>query len=243
MGKKKTDHGSNGNGNGTAVLDEEDVAHEAADESATEEASAPVVGDVRVAEVTLLGLSPYSPSRAIQSVRGDKEGHDEFDTRCFRERAHKNEKGNICIPGNSLYLALLDAASYRGEKFKGMKTYFSLFERGVSVLDHLAEIQAPDPIAVKDVKSERLYLPSDGVPAYKAKGKSSRVWRTFPIVYNPWTITLRYLVLDGRISEKVFENHLKDAGMFIGLGRFRPACRGTNGRFHVESVTWRDGSI
>jgi hypothetical protein len=30
------------------------------------------------------------------------------------------------------------------------------------------------------------------------------------------------------------------AGMFIGIGRFRPEKGGTNGRFKIESIDWQD---
>ena len=44
----------------------------------------------------------------------------------------------------------------------------------------------------------------------------------------------------GRIGEKVFEDHIKDAGMFIGLGRFRPASRG---RFRIDRLLELQGNV
>jgi hypothetical protein len=210
------------------------------EEQDVDESDAPKLKDVREVRVTLRGTAPYSPSRAIQSEKGDKEDHDEFDKRCWRERAHSDAEGFVCIPGNALYLALLDAASYRGEKFKGMKTWFSLFERGVSIFDPMFRIE-PE-VKMTDVEMVKLYLPSDGTPAYKAKGSSKRVWRRFPVV-NEWSVEARFYLFDGRIGEDVFRRHLSDAGTFIGLGRWRPACRGTNGRFVIEDLTVREANL
>ena len=41
------------------------------------------------------------------------------------------------------------------------------------------------------------------------------------------------------VSKEVFEKHLKDAGRFIGLGRFRPRNNGTYGRFDSKIISWK----
>jgi hypothetical protein len=46
-------------------------------------------------------------------------------------------------------------------------------------------------------------------------------------------------ILDDVISPDVFEQHLKDAGNFIGIGRFRPRNNGYYGRFSVKSIKWQ----
>ena len=43
---------------------------------------------MRVATVEIKGLTPYSPSRAFQSEKQDKESPADFDKRCWREHAH-----------------------------------------------------------------------------------------------------------------------------------------------------------
>jgi hypothetical protein len=38
----------------------------------------------------------------------------------------------------------------------------------------------------------------------------------------------------------VFREMVEIAGMFIGIGRFRPEKGGTNGRFRIEALAWAD---
>jgi hypothetical protein len=44
--------------------------------------------------------------------------------------------------------------------------------------------------------------------------------------------------LDETVTPPVFEEHLREAGSFVGVGRFRPRQGGYYGRFVVERVTW-----
>ena len=41
-------------------------------------------------------------------------------------------------------------------------------------------------------------------------------------------------------SGDVFEDHLKEAGNFIGVGRFRPRMNGFYGRFKVDKIDWSE---
>jgi hypothetical protein len=53
-----------------------------------------------------------------------------------------------------------------------------------------------------------------------------------------WSGDVEFMVLDEIIDNETFETHLKDAGQFIGVGRFRPRNNGYYGRFSVEKVVW-----
>ena len=57
---------------------------------------------------------------------------------------------------------------------------------------------------------------------------------------NNWSGTAEIYVADETISREVFEEHLKVAGQFIGLGMFRPERGGFFGRFAVEKVKWSE---
>ena len=47
-----------------------------------------------------------------------------------------------------------------------------------------------------------------------------------------------FIILDDIITEDVFTQVLRSAGMLVGIGRFRPENRGFYGRFAVERVEW-----
>ena len=98
----------------------------------------------------------------------------------------------------------------------------------------LAEVADWGPaIKAADVKGEWLFVPSDGV-----RGSGKRVDKCFPVIHE-WGGNVTFHVLDETITEDVFLNHLKQAGAFIGIGRFRPRNNGFYGRFAVQSVTWQ----
>jgi len=89
------------------------------------------------------------------------------------------------------------------------------------------------PVTFETVDSITLHQNADGV-----RGSGKRVKRTFPIVAE-WKGVVEYHVIDATITESVFRQHIECAGMFIGLGRFRPRqAGGTNGRFRVTKIEW-----
>jgi hypothetical protein len=51
---------------------------------------------------------------------------------------------------------------------------------------------------------------------------------------------LTVYILDDTITKKVFEIHIKEAGKFKGVGRFRPSNNGFYGRFEVIKIEWKE---
>jgi hypothetical protein len=124
---------------------------------------------------------------------------------------------------------LSDTAKFLGEKIpgKGSKTYTKHFESGILVIDPAAL-----GIHVNELEHEKLFVPSDGIP-----GSGKRVWKYFPVVHN-WEAEFTVFILDETITKSVFERYVEEAGKFIGIGFFRPARRGTKGRFSVVKTEW-----
>ena len=50
--------------------------------------------------------------------------------------------------------------------------------------------------------------------------------------------TVPFHVLADEITPDVFEEHLKQAGAFVGIGRFRPERGGFYGRFAIKNIKW-----
>ena len=186
------------------------------------------------AKAKLKGMAPYSQSRAITSVKGPKETHDDFERRTWPERMHTDEQGHVIIPPNSLKNALSEAAKYLSKQVpgQGKATYTKHFEAGVMCLDPLVL-----PIKASDVQPEVLHVPADG-----RRGGPKRVWKYFPLIPTGWEGTAVFQILDPLITEDVFREHLKEAGNYIGLGRFRPRNNGYYGRFVVTSLSWKNGA-
>lgn len=185
---------------------------------------------MRTAIAQLKSVSPYGQSKAIQSVKPRDESYDDFEKRVWRERAHVDADGIMFIPPMAFKNCIAEAAKYKSIKVpgKGGKvTYTKHFEAGVMCVEPFSL-----GVRVEDLKPLRLFVPVNG-----QRGGKSRVYKNFPVVQS-WGGEVPFMVLDDIIGEEIFEQHLVDAGQFIGIGFFRPRNNGYFGRFSVEGVRW-----
>lgn len=184
---------------------------------------------MRVATAHLESLSPYSQSRHYVVPKLDKEGPADFESRTWRERLHVDADGFVVMPPMAFKNCLSEIAKFLSVKIqgKGKSTYTKHFEAGVMVVEGLTL-----PIKKEDVSGEWLFVPSDG-----RRGGSSRVDKCFPIIPS-WKGAVTFHIIDETITPEVFEQHLREAGNFIGVGRFRPRNNGYYGRFRVTKVAW-----
>lgn len=183
---------------------------------------------MKTVSARIVGVSPYSQSKAISSTRNTGEGHDVFEQRVWRERMHVDSDGQVFIPPMAIKNMLSDCAKFLSETVpgKGKATWTKHFEAGIMVVS-----PAPLGIMADDVQSETLFVPSDG-----KKGGGSRVFKTFPFI-SKWETNVEVIILDPMLEgkpEKVKE-YLIHSGKFIGLGRFRPRNGGFYGRFEVKN--------
>ena len=179
---------------------------------------------------TMEGISPLSFSRHYVVPKLPKESPADFEERTWRERVHADEDGMMFIPPMAFKLCLAEAARFLGMKIPGRRnaTYTKHFEAGVLVLEAL-------PLGIKksDVKGEWLFVPSDG-----KRGGGSRVDKCFPLIPS-WSGTVEFHILDQTITKEPFEETLREAGNFIGIGRFRPKNNGFYGRFRLVTLQWQ----
>lgn len=186
---------------------------------------------MRTAVASLQGISPYSQSRyyAEEQPKQPKESARDYEARTWRYRVHAKPDGTIFIPPMAFKNCLSEAAKFLGRQIpgKGKSTYTKHFEAGVLVMEALDL-----PVKREDVPGEWLFVPADG-----RRGSGSRVVKCFPVIPE-WKGNITFHVLDETITPEVFEEHLREAGSFIGIGRFRPRNNGFYGRFSVEKVKW-----
>lgn len=179
-----------------------------------------------IAQCTLVGLSPFSFSAPIQSKRNTGEGHDDFESRTWRERIHADPTGQAFISPMALKNCLSEVAKFLSESVpgKGKATFTKHFEAGVMVTDPLML-----GIKASEIQGERLFVPADG-----KRGSGTRVWKTFPVLPT-WKTQASIIVHDPILKPEKLKEYLEHAGKFIGMGRFRPRNNGYYGRFAVES--------
>jgi len=176
---------------------------------------------------TLESVSPYSQGKYHGTEKLPKETSSDYEKRTWPERLHINKSGNVFIPPMAFKNCLSEVAKFLSIQIpgKGKSTYTKHFEAGVIVTEAL-ELQ----IKKDDVPGEWLFVPSDGV-----RGSGKRVEKCFPVINN-WGGDVTFHILDDTITLEVFEQHLREAGNFIGIGRFRPRNNGFYGRFAVTKI-------
>jgi len=67
--------------------------------------------------------------------------------------------------------------------------------------------------------------------------RASAFWRQFPRV-DSWEATVVYTLIDDAITKEVFEQALRHAGAFVGVGQYRPEKGGYCGRYEPISIAW-----
>lgn len=183
----------------------------------------------KIVTVELESVSPYSSSRMHDAPKLDKERHDEYDQRTWREKLSTDDAGNVVIPAMAFKQALDRCAKVLGLQVpgKGKSTFTKHFMSGC-----LCEADMPLGIHKDAVQSITINAHADGV-----RGSGKRVKRIFPQIPK-WKGTARFIILDDVITKDVFEKVAREAGQFVGVGRFRPENGGLNGRFKVVKFIW-----
>lgn len=186
---------------------------------------------MRLAKVTISGVSPYSQGRFHDTPKKDKERPDDYEARTWRERLHVNQStGSVFIPPMAFKNCLSEAAKFISMQVpgKGKSTFTKHFEAGILVAEPLDLNLKPE-----NVDGQWLFIPADG-----RRGSGKRVKKCFPIIHK-WGGEVNFMILDETITNDVFEHHLREAGNFIGVGVFRPRNNGYYGRFKVEKIAWQ----
>jgi hypothetical protein len=186
----------------------------------------------KIVEVQFASVSPYSQSRKHNTPKLEKETWDDHEIRTWREKCTTNDKGEIVVPAMAFKQALDAVAKRLGDQIpgKGKATYTKHFLGGV-----ICEEDVVLPGCRKDdAPPIKLSCNSDG-----KRGSGKRVDRTFP-QWSKWSGIARFAILDDTITRPVFERHFREAGRFIGIGRFRPENGGLNGRFQATAFQWQD---
>lgn len=187
---------------------------------------------MRIVKMQMKSVSPISFGGMPRSPMKKGESHDDYDKRVWMERASEDGHGNVVVKGMALQRCIQAAAKKYAIKKKGMATFTKNFEGGIMAMGdmHIG-------VRVADLVARPLLLNSDGI-----RGSGKRVERIIPHVLS-WSGEIEFAILDDEIRVDDFESTVKKAGIFVGVGQFRPENLGINGRFEVEKFEWRDASL
>ena len=187
-----------------------------------------------IATVTLTGISPYGQSRQHDEPKLEGENMNDYDIRTWRSKLHvetRDGKETVVVPAHGIQQCIAAAAKYSKRQIpgQGKATWTAKFTSGIMLIEDPALNIAPEA-----VKSITISANADGV-----RGSGKRVPRRFPTMPE-WSMTFDVYILDPIITQDVFREMVEIAGMFIGLGQFRPQNGGTNGRFKLTKLAWQD---
>lgn len=188
------------------------------------------------ATCTLVGTSPLTFSRKHDTEKLKGEKPDDHDERTWRNKLTLSDDGSsVALNAFGVKQCIASAAKYSKRKIEGMgnSTWTAKFNSGIVLLD--APRLNIDPATVPCIA---VSVNADGV-----RGSGKRVTRRFPFIAPGWDTTFDVTILDDIITEDIFNEMLQIAGMFIGVGQFRPENGGTNGRFRIAKVKWRDARM
>lgn len=188
-----------------------------------------------VATLTIVGIAPYGQSRQHDEPKLEGENPNDYDIRTWRHKMTveiRDDKRTVVIPAHGMQQCIAAAAKYSKRQIpnQGKATWTQKFTAGIALMENPSLNIDPDSVNCITISAN-----SDGV-----RGSGKRVPRRFPSIPAGWSTTFDVYILDPIITEQVFREMLDLAGMFIGLGQFRPQNGGTNGRFRVEKLLWTD---
>jgi hypothetical protein len=191
---------------------------------------------VTIATLKIEGISPYSQSRQHDEPLLQGEGRDDYDKRTWRHKLNiANVNGgtpSVVIPAHGMHQAIAAAAKYSKRQIpgQGKATWTAKFNSGIALLEDPSLGIDPETVQAITISAN-----ADGI-----RGSGKRVPRRFPLIQMGWSTTFEVHILDPIITQDVFREMVEIAGMFIGIGRFRPEKGGTNGRFRIASLAWAD---
>ena len=152
---------------------------------------------------------------AVAEKAGAAKGSKTKKTDNVESYVYRNDKGEICIPGEYLRQALVQAGRYVQDPRSPRKSASDLFKAGIIMNTELASLgkKTWDRLDQRRVTVQRNGL--------------TRVRPCFEI---GWRATFELqIILPEYITREILGLALQNAGRLIGLGDFRP----TYGRFHV----------
>ena len=184
-----------------------------------------------IATLTLESFAPYSQSRQHDAPKLEGESIGDWDKRTWKDKALLNADGYVVIPAHGFHQCLANAAKYSKRQIpgQGKATWTKKFEAGIMLLGDITT-----NALLGDNDHVTISANADGV-----RGSGKRVPRKFPQVPT-WEAKFEVMILDPIITQDVFREMVELAGMFIGMGRFRPEKMGTNGRFRIKELQWED---
>lgn len=170
-------------------------------------------------EVEIQGTAPILFHRwnceSVESKSKAKKGSQEKKSDDIESYVYRNEKGELCIPGEYLRGAIIGAARYQQDPRSPRKSAMDLFK---------ATIVSLTPLASLGVKTW------DFLDKRRVVIQRNAITRSRPAMAEGWKTSFILMVnLPEYVDQHLLNSTIQAAGKLIGLGDFRPSF----GRFNL----------
>lgn len=184
-----------------------------------------------ILNITIEGTTPlllnrfYDPEAATNGTRSSITGDKGTPREQAEKKLYTDNDGELCIPQPNLFRCLIDAGKY----FKVGKSKVTTIKS--SIIPSCVDLQGISiPIVHKepwDVDTRPVRIPATG----------GRILAHRPS-FNDWSLSFVIDLDTAVLSEKFLREIMDKAGKAIGLGDFRPDCKGPFGKFVVTK--WKE---
>lgn len=186
---------------------------------------------VRIDGITPMLIHRFSDQAAMDATSGNRKSM-VGEQKTPQEEAdgflYKDSEGKPVMPQPNMFRCIIDAGTFiKIGKGKVSTQKTSLVPACLSIPDLYIPIIHKQPWTV-DTRPVR--IPSTG----------GRILRHRPI-FNDWSLDFTLILDEEIMSAKLLRQLVDIAGSRIGLGDFRPACKGPYGRFVVSKWVVEEG--
>ena len=137
---------------------------------------------------------------------------------------YTSEDGKLIVPGTNLFRCLIDAGKF--------------FKSGKSKVTTLKSSLIPACVSIEEID-----IPIKHVQDWKVDTRPVRIPSTGGRIlchrpsFDDWRLSFTLMLDESFLGVKLLRDIVDAAGQRIGLGDFRPDCKGLFGKFKV--VSWK----
>lgn len=156
---------------------------------------------------------------SVESKAKAKKGSAEKKSDDTESYVYRNDKGEVCIPGEYLRGAIIGASKFQQDPRSPRKSAADLFKASIVSLTELASLGAKD---------------WDYLDKRRVCIQRNAITRSRPAMHPGWKATFVLMVnLPEYVSPQLLNTTIQAAGKLIGLADFRPSY----GRFNVTKFS------
>jgi len=175
-------------------------------------------------QVTIKGITPLLMARfSAEMLTSKKKNKEETIEQIAESNAYRNQDGMLFIPGQNIFRSIMEGGRYVKE---GKRAVTNTKNSVLCAAGDLLEKEC-----ILDVQTYEILSMSAVNNAMKA-----RIMTHKPMFRN-WKLSFTLLMDQELLSSNKIKECIISAGKRVGLGSYRPDCKGCYGKYEIESLT------